>query len=93
MPNKTSHPRRIFIIGARGVAQDITEQDVHEARLAASLRRSQLVEHILACMRQEVQATRMMRAALGALVTAIGAEGCVVIDLLGDGVTAAQQMA
>ena len=77
------------IIGARGVAQDITEQDVHEAQLAASLRRSQLVEHILACMRQEVQATRMMRAALGALVTAIGAEGCVVIDLLGDGVSAA----
>lgn len=76
------------IAGARGVAQDITEQDVHEARLAASLRRSQLVEHILASMHQEVQAARMMRAALGALVTAIGAEGCVVIDLLGDGVTA-----
>jgi diguanylate cyclase (GGDEF)-like protein/PAS domain S-box-containing protein len=77
------------ITGTRGVAQDITEQDIHEARLAASLRRSQLVEHILACMHQEVQATRMMRAALGALVTAIGAEGCVVIDLLGDGVSAA----
>jgi diguanylate cyclase (GGDEF)-like protein/PAS domain S-box-containing protein len=76
------------IIGARGVGQDISEQDLHEGRLAATLRRSQVVEHILSCMHKEVQAPRMMKAALGALVTAMGAEGCVVIDLLGDGVQA-----
>jgi diguanylate cyclase (GGDEF)-like protein/PAS domain S-box-containing protein len=76
------------MVGARGVGQDITEQDLHEARLAATLRRSQVVEHILACMHKEVQAPRMMKAALGAMVTAMGAEGCVVIDLLGDGVKA-----
>ncbi|MCC6720151.1 MAG: diguanylate cyclase [Acetobacteraceae bacterium] len=76
------------ITGARGIGQDITEQDMHEAQLAATLRRSQVVEHILGCMHKEVQAARMMKAALGALVTAMGAEGCVVIDLLGDGVQA-----
>jgi len=76
------------IIGARGVGQDITDQDLHEAHMAATLRRSQVVEHILACMHQEVHAARMMKAALGAMVTATGAEGCVVIDLLGDGVQA-----
>ena len=76
------------IIGARGVGQDITEQDLHEARMAATLRRSKVVEHILDCMHQEVQASRMMKAALGVMVTAMGAEGCVVIDLLGDGVQA-----
>ena len=80
------------IIGARGVGQDITEQDLHEGRLAAALRRSQVVEHILAVMNKEVQAPRMMKAALGAMVTSMGAEGAegaVVIDLLGDGVQAA----
>lgn len=77
------------IIGARGVGQDITEQDLHEAGLAATLRRSQVVEHILAAMHKEVEAPRMMKAALGALVTSMGAEGAVVIDLLGDGVQAA----
>jgi len=76
------------VVGARGVGQDITEQDIHESRLAATLRRSQVVEHILACMHQEVHAARMMKAALGAMVTAVGAEGCAVIDLLGDGVQA-----
>ena len=77
------------VIGARGVGQDITEQDLHESRLAATLRRSQVVEHILATMHKEVQAPRMMKAALGAMVTSMGAEGAVVIDLLGDGVQAA----
>ncbi len=76
------------IVGARGVGQDITEQDNHEARLAATLRRSQMVDQILACMHREVQAPRMMRAALGSMVTAMGAEGCVVVDMLGDGIQA-----
>lgn len=76
------------IVGARGVGQDITEQDNHEGKLAATLRRSQVVDQILACMHKEVQATRMMKAALGSMVTAMGAEGCVVVDMLGDGVQA-----
>ena len=37
-------------------------------------------------MRQEVLAEKMMKSALDALVVALGAEGCAVVDLLGDGV-------
>jgi diguanylate cyclase (GGDEF)-like protein len=76
------------VIGARGVGQDITEQDLHEGLLAATLRRSQVVDHILDCMRTEVQAPRMMKSALSGLVASMGAEGCVVVDMLGDGVQA-----
>jgi diguanylate cyclase (GGDEF)-like protein/PAS domain S-box-containing protein len=76
------------MIGARGVGQDVTEQDAHDAAMAASLRRVELLDHILWRMRQEVLAPRMMRAALEALVTALGAEGCAVIDMIGDGVEA-----
>lgn len=68
------------IIGARGVGQDVTEQDGYDAAVAASLRRGEVVDHILWRMRQEVLAPRMMQAALDALTTAMGAEGCMVID-------------
>ena len=77
------------LIGARGVGQDVTEQDAHDAAMAASLRRVELLDHILWRMRQEVLAPRMMRAALEALVSALGAEGCAVIDMIGDGMQAA----
>lgn len=73
------------IVGARGVAQDMTEQDGFDAGVAATLRRSEVIDHILWRMRQEVLAPRMMQAALDALMTALGAEGCILVDLLGDG--------
>ena len=76
------------IVGARGVGQDMSEQDAHDAVVAASLRRVELLDHILWRMRQEVLAPRMMRAALESLMTALGAEGCAVVDMIGDGVTA-----
>ena len=71
------------IVGARGMAQDVTEQDGHDAAVAAALRRGELLDHILWRMRQEVLAPRMMQAALEALVTALAAEGCAVVDALG----------
>lgn len=74
------------IIGARGVAHDISEQEGHDAAIAASLRRGEVLDHILWRMRQEVMAPRMMQAALEALVTAMGLEGVAVLDMLGDGV-------
>ena len=74
------------IIGTRGLGQDVTEQDGHDARIAGALRRCELLDHILWHMRQEVLAERMMRSALEALVAALGAEGCAVVDMLGDGV-------
>ncbi len=52
------------IVGARGVGQDVTEQDSYDARVATALRRGELLHHILASIRQEVLAPRMMQAAM-----------------------------
>jgi diguanylate cyclase (GGDEF)-like protein len=79
------------IVGARGVAQDLTQQEGYDAGIAATLRRAEVIDHILFRMRQEVLAPRMMQAALDSLVTATGAEGCVLVDMLGDGAHAAVQ--
>ena len=73
------------LIGARGIGQDVTTQDRWDAAAAAALRRSQLMDHILSRMRQEVMAPRMMRATLDALRDALGAVGAAVVDLVGDG--------
>ncbi len=73
------------IVGARGVGVDVTEQDGQDAQLAAALRRAEVVDHILWCMRQEVLAPRMMRAVLDGLANALGAEGASVVDILGGG--------
>lgn len=73
------------IVGARGFGVDLTEQEGREAQVAAALRRGELLDHILWCMRQEVLAPRMMRAVLDAMVAALGAEGAAVIDVVGNG--------
>jgi diguanylate cyclase (GGDEF)-like protein len=73
------------VIGARGVGQDVTEQERREADVAAALRRGEVLDHILWCMRKEVLAPRMMQAVLDALGHATGSEGLAVLDLLGDG--------
>ena len=74
------------IVGARGVAVDITEQEARDTVQTATLRRAEVLDHILWRIRQEVQAPRMMQAALDSIITAIGLEGAAVIDLMGDGV-------
>jgi diguanylate cyclase (GGDEF)-like protein len=66
------------IVGARGVALDITEQDGREAAMAAELRRGALLDRILDAMRREVLAPRMMQAVLDSLAPALGAEGAAV---------------
>jgi diguanylate cyclase (GGDEF)-like protein len=70
------------IVGARGAGVDVTEQDAYDAAVAAQLRRSEVVDHILWRMRQEVLAPRMMQAALEALVQALGADGAALLDTL-----------
>jgi diguanylate cyclase (GGDEF)-like protein/PAS domain S-box-containing protein len=74
------------VIGTRGIGQDVSEEDRYDARVASALRRSELLEHLLWQVRREVLAERMMPSALEALVAALGADGCAVVDLLGDGV-------
>ncbi|HVB68779.1 MAG TPA: diguanylate cyclase [Acetobacteraceae bacterium] len=73
------------IVGARGLGIDVTEQNQAMAEAAAALRRSAMVEHILARMRQEVLAPRMMRAVLEAVRGALGAEGVAVVGTTGEG--------
>ncbi len=77
-PCSTAHGR---IIGARGIGADITERDGQDAQVAAALRRGEVIDHILWRMRQEVLAPRMMRAALEAMINALGAEGAAVLSL------------
>jgi diguanylate cyclase (GGDEF)-like protein/PAS domain S-box-containing protein len=67
-------------IGVRGLGIDVTEQDTAEAQVAAMLRRSEVLDHILTVMRKEVAPANVMRLALDALANALGAEGAVVIS-------------
>lgn len=71
------------IVGTRGMGVDWTEVDSQASRVAAALRRGEVLDHILWRMGQEVIAPRMMQAALDALTNALGAEGAAVIDLCG----------
>ncbi len=73
------------LVGARGVGQDVTEQELRDAEVAATLRRGEVVDHILWQMRREVLAPRMMQAVLESLAQATGSEGLAVLDLLGNG--------
>jgi diguanylate cyclase (GGDEF)-like protein/PAS domain S-box-containing protein len=66
-------------IGVRGLGIDVTEQDSAEAQMAAMLRRSEVLDHILTIMRNEIATPSVMRAALDALANALGAEGAAVI--------------
>jgi diguanylate cyclase (GGDEF)-like protein len=74
------------IVGARGVGQDVSAQEGYDVAVATALRRTEVLDHILWRMRQEVLAPRMMQAALSSVVTALGLEGAAVLDLMGDGV-------
>jgi diguanylate cyclase (GGDEF)-like protein len=73
------------IAGARGLGIDVTEQNQAIGEAAAALRRSAVVEQILARMRQEVMAPRMMRAVLETVRSALGAEGVAVVGTAAEG--------
>ena len=72
------------IVGTRGMGIDWTEFDDGSARVAASLRRGEVLDHILWRMGHEVLAPQMMQAALDAMMNALGAEGAAVIDVSGN---------
>jgi diguanylate cyclase (GGDEF)-like protein len=72
------------IVGVRGLGIDMTEADAQGARMAAALRRGEVLEHILRRTSHEVLAPRMMRAALESLMDAVGAEGSAVVLDVGD---------
>ncbi len=72
------------LAGVRGTGVDVTERERRDAATAAVLRRAELMEHILAGMRREVLASRMMAAVLQELLRALGAEGAAILDLQPD---------
>ena len=74
------------VLGTRGVGVDVTERERQGAVTAAALRRAELLEHILAEMRREVMAPRMMQTVLAELTRALGADGAAILEVApGDG--------
>jgi diguanylate cyclase (GGDEF)-like protein len=69
--------------GVRGLAVDTTEATRQDETVSASLRRLEVLDHILTQMRQEVLASRMLDAALTTLVGALGSEGAAVVGVGG----------
>ena len=67
------------VTGARGVGIDRTEIDDQTSVMASALRRSEVLDHMLWRMGQEVVAANIMDAALDVLASAIGAEGAAVV--------------
>lgn len=72
------------VVGVRGLGVDMTDADAQGARMAAALRRGEVLEHILRRTSREVLAPRMMKAALESLVDAVGAEGAAVVLDVGE---------
>ncbi len=74
------------VLGMRGVGVDVTERERQGAVVVAALRRADLLEHILAEMRREVMAPRMMQTVLAELTRALGADGAAILEVApGDG--------
>ena len=67
--------------GVRGVAVNVTAQELAEAETASALRRGQAVDRILGEMRQEILAPKMMQAVIEGLTRALGARGTAVLDI------------
>jgi PAS domain S-box-containing protein len=61
--------------GARGVCRDITRERAREAELVRARHREALLGYILRIVRDELEPATMLKAAAGALVTALSARG------------------
>ena len=68
-------------IGARAVASDVTVREQKEISAAASVRRAEVLDHILDQMRLETLAPRIMSSMLATCVRALGGHGAAVLDL------------
>ena len=71
------------VVGARGVGIDWTDYDKFQERVAAALRRGEVLDHILWRTGQEVLAPSMMSAVLDELMNGLGAAGAAVVCLQG----------
>ncbi len=68
-------------IGARAVASDVTVREQKEISAAASVRRAEVMDHILDQMRLETLAPRIMSAMLATAIRALGGHGAAVVNL------------
>jgi diguanylate cyclase (GGDEF)-like protein len=73
-----------LVAGMRGGGIDVTELDDRVAGAAVALRRSEVVDHIMARIATEVVASHMMAAGLNGLAEALGSEGVAVIVAAAD---------
>jgi len=71
-------------IGLRGSAHDITTGEALEAAAAAALRRTATLDHLLHRLRNEVSAVHQVRAALSAILPALGCTGIAVVRTVPD---------
>jgi diguanylate cyclase (GGDEF)-like protein len=76
----------ILTADGRPLGQDAAEAGRRDAEMAAVLRRGEVIDRILAGIRAEVLAPRVMQAVLEPLVQATGSEAAAVIDVVGDGI-------
>ncbi|MDT7950719.1 MAG: GGDEF domain-containing protein [Acetobacteraceae bacterium] len=68
-------------VGARAVALDVTVREQKEISAAASIRRAEMMDHILDQMRLETYAPRIMASMLATAVRALGGSGAAVLNL------------
>jgi diguanylate cyclase (GGDEF)-like protein/PAS domain S-box-containing protein len=61
--------------GTRGLCRNITQERTQEAELAGDRQRERLLSYVLGIVRDEMEPTRMLTAAAGALVPALPAAG------------------
>jgi len=79
------------LVGARGFGINLVEDEAASARMAAELRRNDVLEYILASVRERISLSHMLQAAVEALAKALDAEGAAMIATHGVSRTARSQ--
>ncbi|MCG8510054.1 MAG: sensor domain-containing diguanylate cyclase [Rhodospirillales bacterium] len=72
-------------LGARGVCRDITRERDREAALMRARHREQIIHYVVRAIRNEVEPRNMLAAAAAAAARALGASGCRIYRLAGEG--------
>jgi len=71
--------------GARGVCRDVTEEREREAALGRAHMRERLLAHIMRTIRDEMESGRLFETAAASVMQALGANGCRLYGIDGDG--------
>ncbi|MEE8333029.1 MAG: diguanylate cyclase [Alphaproteobacteria bacterium] len=71
--------------GARGVCRDVTVERERETEFGRVQMRERLIAHIMRAIRDEMESDRLLDTAAAAVMQALGAEGCELYGVDGDG--------